>query len=131
MAIGLTLPLARATGSLGYLEVTRSELAAVEQNLRSLLYTNWGERVMHFNLGCNLIEFLFEQQSSDLKERIEDRIRSQVATWMPFVIIDNITVLFPSDSLTVPDNVTRLSLRFRLSSRPDLSSVLNADLRSV
>ena len=95
MAIGFTFPFAKSTGSIGYLETTNTELAAVEQNFKSLLLTNWGERVMHADFGCNLIEFLFEQQvNNELQERIGDRIVSQVNKWMPFVSIDKLNLIF-------------------------------------
>ena len=54
MAIGFSFPFQVATGSLGYFSVTEDELSAVDANLKSLLLTNWGERVMHFEFGGNL-----------------------------------------------------------------------------
>lgn len=126
MPIGLTLPFARATGSVGYLDFTNDELAAVRENLKSLLVTNWGERVMHFNFGCNLIEFLFEpEQSAENKSRIADRIMSQVATWMPFVAVDELNILFNEDDEAVPDHGIGIRIKFRLVSRPDLQAKLD------
>lgn len=123
MAVGFTLPFARATGSIGYFEVSRTELEAVQNNLRSLLVTNWGERVMHQDFGCNLIQFLFEQSVDDeLREQISDRIASQVAKWMPFVNVDDIQLVFPEEDSSVPQNSFRISITFSLSRRPDLSA---------
>jgi phage baseplate assembly protein W len=126
MPIGLTLPFARATGSVGHLDFTSDELSAVKENLKSLLVTNWGERVMHFNFGCNLIEFLFENDKGpELKERIADRIISQVSTWMPFVGVDELNILFPEEDDSLPEHAIGIRISFRLLNRPDFTSILN------
>lgn len=88
MPIGLQFPFAAATGSVGYFAGTDTIPAAIAQNARALLATNWGERVMQPDFGCNLIEFCFEQLSiSALKSRVTDRIQSQFRKWMPFLDI--------------------------------------------
>jgi phage baseplate assembly protein W len=125
MPIGLTLPFARSTGSVGYFEFTEDELQAVHQNLMSLLVTNWGERVMHYNFGCNLVEFLFEPRTRELRERIGDRILSQVTTWVPFISVDVLNVFFTEDDPAVPENGIGVRIEFRLTSRPDLGSVFS------
>lgn len=127
--IGFVLPFARSTGSIGLLETTRDELTAVGMNLKSLLLTNWGERVMHQNLGCNLIEFLFSNENSnELRERISDRIVSQVGRWMPFVVIDDLSVVFAEEDLSLDSHAIGLRIKFRLVNKPDLSSVLSVDV---
>lgn len=123
MSIGLTLPFARSTGSLGFLQATDDEFEAVRHNLRSLLVTNWGERVMHSSFGCNFSEFLFEQKTDSLREKIADRVISQLAAWMPFVALDVLNVVFTSDDPTVPENGFAVRMWFRLSGRPELTSV--------
>lgn len=104
MSIGFNFPFQPTTGSLGYLEVTDDVQSAIQANLRSLLLTNWGERVMHFDFGCNLREFIFEQQSKSLKVRIADRIKSQVAKWMPFLNLTGIFITFHDEDTSVPEN---------------------------
>lgn len=121
MSIGFTLPFTVATGSLGYFEVTEGELEAVKHDIRSLLVTNWGERVMHFNFGCNLREFIFEQKKeADLRRRIADRVNDQIALWLPFVVLDELNVLFTVDRPEIPENGIGVSMAFRLTSKPDL-----------
>jgi phage baseplate assembly protein W len=132
MTIGYTFPFLRSTGSIGYFQGTEDELDAVKQNLKSLIFTNWGERVMHFNFGCNLIEFLFENLSgNELKERISDRITSQTATWLPFVSINELFIIFHEDDPTVPVNAIRIKIRFFLEDRPDLFETLDETFNSA
>lgn len=125
MSIGFKLPFSKATGSIGYFETTDTELAAVTENLRSLLITNWGERVMHYNFGCNFREFLFENYlKEEVKQRIADRIITQVSMWLPFVSIDDLNILTNEDDALVSDNTIKIVIRFKMVNRPDFSSVL-------
>lgn len=110
MAIGLSFPISLATGSLGYLEVTSDVVSAIESNVRSLLLTNWGERVMHYDFGCNFREFLFEQRTSSLRSRIADRIKSQLAKWMPFLSLVGLFVTLSEDDPSIPDPGFRIDL---------------------
>jgi len=104
MSIGITFPFAAATGSLGYLEVTSDIAAAIQSNVRSLLLTNWGERVMHADFGCNMIEFIFEPRTRQLRERIADRVKSQLSRWMPFLSLSGLYVIFSDEDPSIPEN---------------------------
>ena len=119
MSIGFTLPFAVTTGSLGHFQVTENQLDALENDIRSILMTNWGERVMHFNFGCNFREFLFEPKKNEqLKQQVADRIQSQIALWLPFVVLDELLILFSEDVLEVPENGFAVAMSFRLASQP-------------
>jgi phage baseplate assembly protein W len=125
MSIGLTMPFAQATGSIGWFQTTEDELSAVHENLRSLAHTNWGERPMHFNLGFNLIEFLFSPVRDDeFRTMISDRAVSQIGRWMPFVRVDQVIVRTHDDDIGIPDNGVRVQIKYGLTGRPDLRSQL-------
>ncbi len=104
MSIGFSFPFQPSTGSLGYLEVTNDVVSAITANVRSLLLTNRGERVMHVDFGCNLREFLFEPRSKGLKTRIAERIKNQLAKWMPFLALTGLYVTFSDEDPAVPEN---------------------------
>ena len=97
MPIGLTMPFARSTGTVGYLASTLTDLEATYHNLKALLLTNWGERPNHYFMGCNLGEFLFAQQSPETRELISQRIETQVADFLPYVSLDKVDVSFNDD----------------------------------
>jgi len=121
MSIGFTLPFAKSSGSVGYFETTANEIDAIKQDIHSLLITNWGERVMQYNFGCNMREFMFEQmRDNELKSRIADRIRSQISTWLPFVKLDVLNIFFSTDSPSIPENAIGISMDYRIASKPDL-----------
>ena len=125
MPIGYTLPFSKSSEEVGYFVTTSDEISAVKEDLKSLLLTNWGERVNHYYLGCNFKEFLFENiHPSELKSRIGDRILSQVDTWLPFLAIENLNVNLTEDDSSIPENGVGIRIDFRLIAKPDLSSRL-------
>ncbi len=106
MSLGVSFPIVPATGSLWYLEPTQTVVAAIESNVRALLLTNWGERVMHYSLGCNMREFLFEPMTPALRDPIAARIKGQLAKWMPFLTLDELFVDLLDGSGALENGVT-------------------------
>lgn len=112
MAISFSFPFSPATGSLGYLESTNDIESAIRSNLRNLLVTNWGERVMHYDFGCNMREFLFEPATPELRGRIAERIRGQLAKWMPFLVLTELYVVFSGEpGSSTPENGFDIKMR--------------------
>lgn len=129
MSIGFTFPFSKSSGSVGFFETTATEISAVRENLKSLMLTNWGERVNHFYLGCNFKEFLFENMDvGELKAKIAERVLSQVEMWMPFVVVQSLNILLSGDDASIPDNGFRVRVEFGVSSNIDLSSRLDVDV---
>ena len=113
-SIGFTIPFARSSSSLGLFATTTTDLQAAKQDLRNLLLTNWGERPIHYDLGCNFREFLFNPMTiGETDVVIEDRVRSQVAKWLPFLYINQVRVTFPTD------HAIRVEMIFSLIGKPD------------
>jgi phage baseplate assembly protein W len=126
LSFGFTLPFRRSTGSLGYFDVTNDEIEAIKQNIISLLITNWGERLMHYNFGVNLIEFLFEPiKDEEIKEKIRNRIINQVDTWLSYVTLDVVRITFPEENPELPENGIGIFLKFHINNRADLSGIVN------
>lgn len=125
MPIGLTLPLAQTTSSLGYLAFSTKDIEAAYYNLKSLLLTNWGERPNHFYLGCNLIEYLFEPEDNEVIDKMKARIESQVSTWLPYIDLQNVEITFPANR----ENYVRVKVKFGLKGRPDLNSIVDVTVQ--
>ena len=100
--IGLKLPLALSTGPEGYFESHPTTISAVKENIKNLLRTRRGERLMQPTLGIGLDEFLFEQIDADLQLKIEARIKDTLSFWMPFVEISKLKINIDSEG---PDDV--------------------------
>lgn len=118
MSFGITFPFALSTGSIGYFESSEDITSALRSNVCSLLTTNWGERVMHTNLGCNMREFLFEPRTVSLKRAIHDRVRAQLAEWLPFLTLAGMFVRFSEEDPAVPPNGIQLELQVTYGNIP-------------
>lgn len=58
----------------------------IDDNLRNLLLTNWGERVAIYNFGGNLRPLLTEYSNKDdFDTEAMVRINTAITKWMPFV----------------------------------------------
>ena len=88
--IGLKLPFTRdRAGLFGQTETT---LEQAGNNIKNLLLTSKGERVMQPEFGSDLRDLLFEQYTEDLTDRIKDAIEEAMSTWLPYIVISNVDV---------------------------------------
>ncbi len=64
----------------------------VRQNLKNLMLTEPGERIMDADFGVGLKRLLFEPIHPVTYDKIKIRIRQQVKKYMPFLGLDNIAI---------------------------------------
>ena len=124
--IGLKLPFTRdRAGLFGQTETT---LEQAGNNIKNLLLTSKGERVMQPEFGSDLRDLLFEQYTEDLTDRIKDAIEEAMSTWLPYIVISNVDV---TENETNP-NQTKVDLDFSLNYEPNRfdSITLNFDATS-
>jgi phage baseplate assembly protein W len=85
LPIGIKTPLELVGGSTLFLCHTNIS-DQIEDNLRNLLLTNWGERLALYNFGGNLRPLLTEftnKENFDTEAML--RINTAISKWMPFV----------------------------------------------
>lgn len=64
----------------------------VKQNLRHLLLTNPGERIMDPLFGVGIKRYLFEQNLESTYKLLKTDIQKQVKKYMPFLTIQDINI---------------------------------------
>lgn len=101
-------------GSTGAFEMTETTLDAIKVDIRLLVMTNYGERVIHYDFGANLRPILFNQ-APDVKQRIYDAITNSIEKWMPFVAINSIKIETSEDNPTVGSNAVNVDIDFSVS----------------
>ena len=69
-----------------------------QQNLKMLLLTVPGERIMDPLFGVGLKSYLFELHTEDTYETITENILQQVATYLPYIEINDIKYSTPEDN---------------------------------
>ena len=82
----------------------------IQQNLKNLVLTSPGERMMDPEFGVGIRNFLFEQNYIGLHNDIEDRIRTQVSIYMPFVTIERVT--FSHDEASMVTNQLNVAIEY-------------------
>jgi phage baseplate assembly protein W len=100
MGINLKFPL--RSYRRGFFEMNNTTTAAVRENIKTLLMTVKGERVIQPGIGTNiptLMGQLFEQiDTGEMEAKIGAEITSALAIWMPEVTMTSIAV-FTQDTL--------------------------------
>lgn len=83
--IGIKTPLRLGQSNDGIFGMHFSLEDQVQDNLRNLLLTNWGERVGFYDFGANLKELSLELGSDEFDNQIMVRIKRAVNKWMSFI----------------------------------------------
>ena len=88
------LPISRDLDD-GY-ALTKSLEQVASQNLKHLLLTSPGERMMDPDFGVGLKRYLFEMRTEEVNYEINSKIREQVSKYLSYIVIQNIN--FENDS---------------------------------
>ena len=110
-SIGPKLPLTLDSGD-GYTSI-KTLRSMIKQNLKMVILTNPGERVMEPEFGVGIKQFLFENFQSDVYARIDQKIREQVNIYLPVISINRLEF----GRLTQDQNLLSLRLEYSI---PDI-----------
>ena len=87
----------------GIFAVNYTTLTQAKDNLKNLILTRKGERIMNPTFGCDIYNVLFEQLDGQLIEnKIESTILDAVSNWLPYLNIDEI--IFDYDDNDIDNN---------------------------
>ena len=90
VALGVDIPMMVGSGA-GF-QMNYLSLDQAVANAKNLLITNWGERVMHPEFGCDLRRTLFEFSSDTVAAGLRKKINTQFSYWLPYIHISEIIV---------------------------------------
>ena len=74
----------------------------VRENLKTLLLTRIGERYMQPTYGTNLLSIIFQPNTSELKQEIQDIIQNPITFWLPYIIIESINLVTAEENPSLP-----------------------------
>jgi phage baseplate assembly protein W len=110
----------RGSDSNGIFASNYTTLTQAKDNLKNLILTRKGERLMQPEFGCDVWKVLFEQLDGMLIETsIESSILDAVSIWLPYLNID--TIVFDYDENDIDNNRIALDIKFSLVSNKNLS----------
>lgn len=88
--------------------------SAVKQNLKTLLLTSPGERIMIPQFGVGLRNFLFEGISSQTYERLTFKIQEQIDLFLPFIELETISFVTSDDDPRLSPNQVNVDIVYNL-----------------
>ena len=92
----------------GYI-LNKTYRALVKQNLKNLVLTAPGERIMDPEFGVGLRNYLFLNNTLDTHRKLKTAIRQQVSKYLPFVKLVEVDVAAPDET-----NLMRVKINYRV-----------------
>ena len=94
---------------------------AAKTNLRNLLLTRKGERIMQPDFGTGLHELLFEPMDGEFESEIQKVIIESVTYWLPYITIEEIDIEMSPEMKD--RNTANMRLTFRVADTIDTNEV--------
>lgn len=117
-AIGITLPI--QIGDVAFNQAFTT-IEQAKSNIKNLLLTKRGERIMQPEFGSGLQELLFDFNDDELASKIEETITESIQRWLPFVTIEQINV--ENGNLQKDTNTVNISIVFSILDNAELNEV--------
>ena len=117
-AIGITLPLTFGESTFEQSFQTKDQ---IKSNIKNLLLTKRGERILQPQFGSGLQSLLFEQNVDDLEGKIEDTINESLEQWLPYVTAEEIDIE-STDELR-DNNKINVSIKFKIGDDINLETL--------
>ena len=108
-AVGITLPI--QSGSDGYFAQSFKTFDQIRSNLKNLLLTKKGERILQPEFGSGLHDLLFNPATEKFEEDLENTINDAIAKWLPYVIVEDINIDISKEQ--TDNNQAKVSLKFK------------------
>ncbi len=119
----------KKSDSNGIFAVNYTTISQARENLKNLILTKKGERVMQPEFGCDIWELLFEPISEDvISTQIENSILSAVEIWLPYINIDKI--IFDYDENDIDSNKINVEVKFSLKSNATITESINININN-
>ena len=106
----------------GFFEMNNTTLAAVREDIKILVLTNKGDRVINPSIGTNipiLLGQLFEPiDREEMEAQIGTEVRSALEEWMPYVTLTDIEIFRREDNLrgfTLRENDILIRMQYSLN----------------
>ena len=92
---GFSFSLPIYTDDVDGFNMNKTYLELAQQNLKCLLLTNPGEKLMYPNFGCGVKRVLFQPMTKQVYEKLKMNIGKQVKMWLPYIRILDLRIIEP------------------------------------
>ena len=111
--LSVKLPLSTSDED-GHYALNKTFLDVTKQNFKNLILTNPGEKIMDPAFGVGAGSLLFEQNIPEVRERLGSVIHKQAETYIPHIIIEELSFVGPETNIDMSPNSIRLTIRYRV-----------------
>jgi len=97
------------------IKLNKRYIDLVNQNLKMLLLTSPGERIMDPHFGVGMRRYIFEQDHPSIYANISAKIHKQVKKYLPYIEIEDLD--FQSQgmgNIEIPANTLKLRIIFNI-----------------
>ena len=94
------------TSKFDVIDNTTDTITNIKSNILSLLHTDKGERKMNPAFGVRLKQYIFEQMTNELKNKVINEIKHEVSKFFPNVTIHNVNVSQDENNLLLSFSFT-------------------------
>jgi phage baseplate assembly protein W len=98
----------------GPYQLNKNLKQTINQNLKMLVLTSPGERIMVPEFGVGLRRFLFEQVNDDTFSNLADRIVEQTNFYLPIVNIEKINFITSDENPALALNEVQVSIKYNI-----------------
>ena len=126
LSVKLPLFLSKVDGAYG-LNKTLPEV--VKQNLKMLMLTIPGERIMIPDFGVGIPMYLFEPNTPELRSMLLNRMQEQIDKYLPFIATKQMTV-DAADPLTGGEHKLVITIRYLIEPLGE-EDILNMSLPEI
>ena len=95
----------------------------IKQNVKMLLLTAPGERIMEPDFGVGLRNFLFDNYTPSTKGAIKSNISKQIQKYMPFIKIVEINIHDNSTNERLHPNYLKIEFKYFIEPLNELDSI--------
>lgn len=117
-AVGISLPIQITNVAFTQTFQTIDQL---KSNIKNLLLTVRGERLMNPEFGAGLYELLFDMNTDDFNQAVENEITSALERWLPFVTVSE--VIAEESNILKDRNQFNVSIKFSVGNLTELNTV--------
>lgn len=118
----------------GFFDTNDETISATREDIKTLLLTRTGERVINTGLGTNISVFageLFEQiDKTSQREKIKNEIITALEVWMPHVKLVGIELLTKDDNPNLRDNDLLIEMDYVLVNAEALKDSIQLRIRA-
>lgn len=100
----------------GYYEMNKTVFDAIRQNMKNLVLTNPGERIMDPNYGVGISKYLFENINNGFDATLTSEVEYQLSRYLPQVTLIDVTVLTSEDRNDISDNGLYVRITYLINS---------------